>query len=92
MKKVLTDKELDDLSSEVIDSVEKPNKQKETNMKNSTNKTIITTVIVTLVIVGALVAQALYFYNSGAASQKAQNNQINMEVAHQVTELSKHNQ
>lgn len=69
--------------------IEKEIKKMKTLTTPSTKKTIIITVVVTLVIVGALVAQALYFYNSGANSQKAENARITAAVAHQVAELSK---
>lgn len=54
----------------------KEQQKKETNMK----KPIIITVLVTVAIIAALAAQAFYFYQLGANTERAVNTRVTNEV------------
>ena len=70
----------------------KPTKKETTTMKTSSKKTVILTVLTTLFVPAAVVAQAVYFYQLGADTQKAENNRVRAEVAKQLAELKPHAQ
>lgn len=69
----------------------KPNTKETTTMKTSSKKTVIVTVLLTLLTLVAIAAQAFYFYQLGADTQKSENERIRAEVVKQVAQL-KNNQ
>lgn len=70
----MADKKFD--LDEVKQQVKSKQKKENTNMK----KPIIITVFATLIVAGALVAQAFYFYQLGADTERAVNNRVTSEV------------
>jgi len=85
-KRNQSEKEFDEQLAKLSKPI-KSKKETKPMKTNTTKKTVLLTVAATLLSLAAIVAQAWYFYDMGAKTQKSENQRITAEVQKQVAQL-----